>query len=570
METTFNHFPHYFSFIIIESAATKLIYPAQISIGRLYGKVIDANSKQPLAYATVMILKKLPNNQDTLLAGSLTQDNGDFNISGLPMGPMTVLINYIGNKDIVKKVVISAPNNLEQDIGDVAMESNAQLLTTVEIKAEKVTTSLSLEKRVFNVDKSLTSAGGNAEDILKNVPSITIDSDGNAKLRDKSTTIYVDGKPSLMALNQIPSDQIESIEVISNPSAKYEAATTGGILNIVMKKNQKPGYNGMINLGIGNQDRYIGGLNLNANEGNWNVSGFYNFNTANVHTNGYLYRTNLFNDGNIINYFNQNSNLFFKNTFQTGRLNVDHALNIRNTISVNASFNTGLFNVPVVQNYNYESETRQKTEYGSRQTISENKFLRNSAEAQWKKMYAKKNKSLTTLANYAWGNGSNMANWNTTGFNMEGNMLPGYPELVDIYGENKSNQGVFQIDYINPINDSTKIELGARSFWSTRDQNYFYSPFDYVTNEYILDKEFSQDTRIIERINAAYVTYSGQMKQRIGFQAGLRFEQSSMSGTTRLEGASDFGYAYPKGNIKDLLRSLFPAIYFIKKDRFFN
>ena len=210
---------------------------AGLKIGRLYGKVVDNTTKKhPLAYATVMIMRTLPNGQDSLIEGSLTEDNGEFNITGLPMGAFTVKINYIGNKDIIRKVKIAPPNNVEQDLGDLVMEENAQMLNEVEIKAEKVSTMISLEKRVFNVDKNITAAGGTAEDILKNVPSVTVDVDGSVKLRDKGTTIYVDGKPSLMTLNQIPSDQIESVEVISNPSAKYEAATTGGIVNIVMKK----------------------------------------------------------------------------------------------------------------------------------------------------------------------------------------------------------------------------------------------------------------------------------------------------------------------------------------------
>ncbi|MBL0025488.1 MAG: carboxypeptidase regulatory-like domain-containing protein [Saprospiraceae bacterium] len=307
---------------------------SSLKIGRLYGKVIDGPSKQPLAYATVMVMRTLPNGQDSLIEGSLTEDNGEFNIKELPMGAFTVKINYVGNNEFNRKVRISPPNSVEQDLGDIAMIPDAQILSTVEIKAEKVSAMISLEKRVFNVDKNITAAGGTAEDILKNIPSVTIDIDGNAKLRDKGTTIYVDGKPSLMAINQIPSDQIESVEVISNPSAKYEAASTGGIVNIVLKKHRKPGYNGSVSLGIGTMGRYNGAANLNTNEGNWNLSGFYSFNSADVTTNGYLNRTNRNSDGSVINYFNQKTDVNFRNTFHTARLNLDYNLNNRNTFSL--------------------------------------------------------------------------------------------------------------------------------------------------------------------------------------------------------------------------------------------
>ncbi len=536
-----------------------------LAIGRLYGKVVDATNNQPLPYATVMVLKKMPNGKDSLIEGSLTIENGEFNITGLVPGTYTVKFNYIGNKDILKVVKISAPNAIEQDMGDIKMEVDAQVLNTVEIKAEKVSTMISLEKRVFNVDKNITAAGGTAEDILKNVPSVTIDMDGNAKLRDKGTTIYVDGKPSLMALSQIPADQIESVEVISNPSAKYEAATMGGILNIVMKKNRKPGYNGFVTVGVGNQSRYNGAVNLNLNEGKWSMGGFYSFNTSDIPTTGYLYRTNRQANGVVTSYFNQNSLISSLNTFHTARVNLDYNLSNRNLLSMSASLNSGMFDNQTNQSYQYFSDKLILTEYGVRATNSKNEFLRNNVEAQWKKSYAKKDKSLVTLLNYAWGNGNNLADWNTTGFDKDGISLENYPELVNIDGKNVNKQGVFQLDYVNPINDSTKIEMGVRSFWSVRDQQYFYSPFDYEASKFILDSQFSQDNRIQESINALYATYSGRLKHKISFQAGLRFEQSQMKGNSRLEGASDFGYSYPKGNSKDLLRSLFPALYISKK-----
>ncbi len=538
---------------------------SSMKVGRLYGKVVDDTKKNPLAYATVMVMRTLPNGQDSLIEGSLTEDNGDFNITGLPMGAFKVKINYIGNKDIILKVKIAPPSNVEQDLGDLVMQEDAQVLNEVEIKAEKVSTMISLEKRVFNVDKNITAAGGTAEDILKNVPSVTVDMDGSVKLRDKGTTVYVDGKPSLMSVNQIPSDQIESVEVISNPSAKYEAATTGGIVNIVMKKNRKPGYNGSVSLGIGNQDRYNGAVNLNTNEGKWSLSGFYSFNTANVPANGYLYRTNRSLIGDISDYFNQNSDIASKNSFHTGRLNLDYTLNNRNTLSLSGSVNKGVFNNLTDQNFEYLSSSLKKTESGIRKTTSENMFLRNNVETQWKRTFAKKNKSLIAIANYSWGDGSNLGDWNTTGFNTEGNILINNPELVDIKGDNKSGQGLFQLDYVNPLNDSTRLEMGVRSFFSDRDQNYFFSTFDYQSNKFALDAEFSQDTKITESINAAYITYSGKLKNQISYQAGLRFEQSQMTGKTRLEGTTDFGYSYPKGNVKDLLRSIFPALYISKK-----
>ncbi|HOY03930.1 MAG TPA: TonB-dependent receptor [Saprospiraceae bacterium] len=536
-----------------------------LPLGRLYGKVIDAISKEPIAYASVTVLRTLSNGQDSLIGGALTLGNGDFNVTGVSLGLCKVNVSYMGNKDVVKSVKISAPGNVEQDLGNLAMTADMQVLGTVDVQAEKSSTTISLEKRVFNVEKNITATGGTAEDVLKNVPSVTVDMDGNAKLRDKEATVYVDGKPTLMTLNQIPSDQIESVEVISNPSAKYEAATMGGILNIVLKKNRKPGYSGLVGLGVGTQDRYNGMLQLNANEGKWNISGFYNINSSGVQTDAYVNRTNLNTEGTVQNYFNQNSLVTFKNTFQTGRVNVDYAINNRNTLSVSGTLSGGQFDVPVVQDYASLSTDRLVTSYGVRQTLSENDFSRNSVETQWKKTYATKNKSLIAFVNYAWSNSGNTGSWNTTDFDASGQPLPEYPELVEIAGKSNNQQAVFQLDFVNPVNDSTKVEMGIRSFFSGRDQDYFFNRYDYTANAFLQVKEFSQDTRITESINAAYVTYSGRLKKQIDYQVGLRFEQSGMTGLSRLEGTSDFGYSYPHGTGKDLLRSFFPSVYLSKK-----
>ena len=534
---------------------------ASLLIGRLYGKVIEAETKQPLAYASVTVFNK----SDSLIGGSLVTENGDFNITGLPMGAFTVKATYMGYETWTKAVKLSAPNNIEEDLGNLTLAPDSRILNTVEITAQKATTTMSLEKRVFNVDKNLTSAGGTAEDVMKNVPSVTVDMDGNAKLRDRATTIYVDGKPTLLALSQIPADQIESVEVISNPSAKYEAATMGGILNLVLKKNRKPGYNGILSAGIGTQKRYNGMLNLNAHEGKWTLSSFYNLNAAAVPSNAYLYQTNRSADGIVQNYFNQNTTVLFANSFQTGRLSLEYAANNRNTFSLAGTISAGKFDITPVQNYEYLSPTRQRTSYGTRKTNPKNDFRNNNLEAQWTKTFAKKDKSLIVLGNYAWGNGINTASWTTTGFNNDGVVLPDYPELVRINGGNVNAQGVFQVDYVNPISDSSKLGMGLRSFWSARDQQFFYNPFSYETNLYVQDDQLSQDARVTENINAAYVTYSGRLKYQIEYQAGFRFEQSNLTGISHLGAAPNFGYDYPKGFGKDFLRAFFPSLYLAKK-----
>ena len=535
-----------------------------MNIGRLYGKIVETGGKPPVAYASVTVLRTIAG-RDSLIGGALTQENGDFNITGLPMGPLKVKVTFVGYKDVIKMVKVSPPDNVEQDLGNIQMAADAKVLGEVQITAEKVSTQISLEKRVYNVEKNITATGGTAEDVLKSVPSVSVDVDGNAKLRDRATTIYVDGKPSLMSLTQIPSDQIESVEVISNPSAKYEASTTGGILNIVLKKNRKPGYNGMIGLGVGSQGRYNGMLNLNAHEGKFNVTGFYNINSSQSPSTGYVNLINKNADGSVKNYFNQNTGVTFDNTFQIGRLGFDYAVNNRNTFSLSGTVVNGKFNINSDQNFEFLNPDKTKLSSGNRVTTPQNNFHNNNIETSWKKTFAKKDESLTLLGNYSWGTFSNLADWTTNNYDAKGQSLANNPELVHILGGNKSQQAVFQLDYVNPINDSTKVEMGLRSFWSGKDQSSLYNNFNYDKNTYFQDNSLSQDTRLTESINAAYVTYSSRFKYGINYQVGLRFEQSSLTGLSHLDGTSNFGYSYPKGTGKDLARSLFPALYLSKK-----
>ena len=205
--------------------------------GRVYGKIIDAKTKKPVEFASVVVLWY---NKDSLLGGSLTRENGEFNIENLPaMGGFRFRATQIGYKPYEIKIYIQLPNKLEQDLGDIKFEIDQKLLNEVEVVAEKNAVVMSIDKRTYNVDKDISIRGGTAADVMKNVPGVTMDAEGNAQLRNQSPTIFIDGRPSNLTLVQIPADQIDRVEIITNPSVKFDANTTGGILNIIMKKNLK-------------------------------------------------------------------------------------------------------------------------------------------------------------------------------------------------------------------------------------------------------------------------------------------------------------------------------------------
>ena len=535
-------------------------------VGRIYGKIIDGTTNQPIPYASVVAMRPL-GKRDSIVGGMLTIENGDFNLDNLPMGGVKIKISVLGYKEIIKNASLFPPE-MEIDLGDLKLATDTKVLSEVTVTGEKSGMTMNLDKKTFNVDKNITSTGGTAEDVLKNVPSISVDADGGVKLRNNNTTIYVDGRPTVLSMNQIPSDQIESVEVISNPSAKYEASTTGGIVNIVLKKNRKPGYNGFLGLGVGTNSRYDATANLNVKAGRFNVTSFFSYRSSNAPTEGYTLKTNFLPTPPLPPNYYQYSLGTFDNNFKIGRIAVDYAINNRNTFTLAGTIVSGVFNFDVDQT-NYYLGTNLDTLYsGPRSIRPRNNFLQHQAQALWKKTYPKKGKELTADLNYGWGSSNNAQDWVNTLYNRStGAVATGfptkssfYPDTTKLSGGSEGNQLVFQMDFTNPINDSTKIEAGVRGSWSNRIQNTFVD--DYRNGVATRIGVLSSDYNISDKIMAGYVTYTGKWSG-IGYQGGVRYEQSNLSGTSRID-ATKFGYDYP-GAGTSFFNSLFPSLYLSKK-----
>lgn len=524
--------------------------------GRVYGKVIDSKTKKPVEFASVVVLWY---NKDSILNGVLAKDNGEFNIENLPpMGGFRLKISQIGYKTSISKFFIQVPNKLEVDLGDMKLEPDEKLLGEVEVTTQKSSVNLSIDKRVYNVDKDLSVKGGTGVDVMKNVPGVTVDADGNAQLRNQSPIIFVDGRPSNLTLQQIPADQIDRVEIITNPSVKFDANATGGILNIIMKKNLKPGYNGMAMAYVGTGDRYGGMMNLNVKEGRWNISGMYSYNQQMNRTKGFTNRTQLDTAKNktVTGYFNQENNTNFQNVFNFGRLGIDYNINIRNMISLNGMIVSG--KIKSSDDQSFELLDKDKVSLLSAERVNEQfaKFYNYNAQLLYKKTYPKVGKELTADVSYNRTIADNGFLFST--------YLPNFPvSLQNNKGTNYANQGVFQLDYVNPISETKKFEAGVKAYYKQTTQANTTSNYSYSKNEYVRDSAMSNIYVIDDMINAAYVNYNSTTIWGIGYQAGLRFEQSYYLGNITDKNIS-FSYNYPS-TTNDILKSIFPGIYFSKK-----
>jgi outer membrane receptor protein involved in Fe transport len=527
------------------------------SIAHLYGKVLDATSKEPVEFASVALLWY---DKDSAVAGCLVKSNGDFSLDNLAFGAFRLRISFIGYKTIEQKMFINM-QNVDKDLGNLMLAPDAELLKDVVVSEDKATMQMSIDRKVYNVDKDISTRGGTGLDAVKNIPSVTVDADGNVSLRNNSVAIYIDGRPTTLTLQQIPSDQIDRVEIITNPSVKFDAATTGGILNVILKKNSKPGYNGVIMGGIGTNDRYNGMANLNIKQGKFNVFGMYNYNTQTNFNDGFTNRNSItlpppdLNTGVINKFYNQTDTSRMKNTFQFARAGVDYYIDNRNTLTLSGNYVHGSFDNKDFQHYQYRDEWGNFASKGDRTNISATSFNNYTGQLQYKRTYPKQGKEFTTDLTVNGG----QTNTSYT-FTTYQNPLPHIVQRSN--GGTPSWQYTYQTDYVNPINDHTKIETGVRSYlqrsFSTqqtfnKDSAGNFVSFSDLTNNY----------NITNLTNAAYINYSSKIKS-INYMAGLRFEESYYKGNITNKDIS-FSYQYPDAKLNKLQYCFFPALYFSKK-----
>ncbi len=549
----------YKKLIILLFLITNVAFAQNSPSGKITGKVIDTSNNQALSFASVGVFQS-QNGKDILVGGVTIPENGEFVINNLPLGKLIIKISFVGYQAVSQEISLTES---PFDLGTIKLNPDTKMLQEVQVKGEKDQVSLGMDKRIFSVGKNLTTIGGTAESLLRSVPSLSIDESGNASLRNMATTIYINGKPTQLTLAQIPANQIESVEVISNPSARYDASTSGGIVNLVLKKNREAGFNGSVSGGFGSNSRFDGSLNLDYHEGKWNFTGLYNANSTKNPLNGYTNRINSLN-GSPVSYFNQNTDISLNNLFQNGRLVVDYAADKFNTFSLAGTVVSGSFNTVANQVYNYQNAAQQITSSGGRTTIPQNSFTNIGAEFDWKHTYARKGRELSLVTSFTRNNVSNAADWLTTAKNADGSDVPTYPETDKISGRQIGSQYLMQLDYVHPLNDSTKLEMGVRSYTYNRDQQYFFNQLNNDTQVFNLLTNYSQNADVLETVNAAYFLYNHRLKRKVTMEVGLRVEQSFLHGLSRFDN-STFGYDYPSANGGNWFQAFFPTFALSKK-----
>ena len=554
------------------------------SIGHVYGKLVDSAGR-PISDASVLLMRNkydsaTKKTKQVLLKGLTTTAKGEFNFEDLPMfGALKLKISATGYKSIEQNVAFqlkmpaggipknvtdpaqavnamsSTINGFDKDLGNIKMSVDIAQLQAVTVSATTPTLKMDIDKKVYNVEKDLVNAGGTAMDIMKNVPSVNVDIDGNLTLRNSTPLIYVDGRPSTLTLDQIPADAIESVEVITNPSAKYDASGGGaGIVNIVLKKNRKSGYNGNVRAGVDSHGALNGGINFNLRQDKFNftANGFYNENRA--VTDGSV---NRYNQGDTATSIDQTMKTKNSGAFAFGSLGLDYFVTNRTTFSLTGIHVHGDFNpvqdLNVTNNIFFPSGT--ETDYTTRTVNTQREFNANGLQFAFKHLFPKEGENITADLNYFDGINNNTALTVSDFLTGQPGSDVGAIQQQKVVGGGTNKFLTIQTDYVHPFDAKTKLEAGLRmntQHLVSNTQTFYDST---GVGDYYPIPAASTDYNNTNNVYAAYVSFTSAIKD-FGYQAGLRAENSNYTGELINE-KMNFSNSYPI--------SLFPSLFLSEK-----
>jgi ferric enterobactin receptor len=538
--------------------------PAGIT-AQVYGKIVDADGK-PLADVSVLLMKTSRDSstkkaKEVLVSGITTKANGDFNFADIPLGgPMKLKISSLEYSPIDQPIQFGMGGGLIKDLGNITLKKDIKQLANVTVTASKPLLRLDGEKKIFSVDKDLVSAGGTAIDVMKNVPSVQVDIDGNVTMRNAQPTLFLDGRPTTLTLDQIPASAIESVEVITNPSAKYDASGgNAGILNIVLKKNKKSGYNGTIQSGIDKYGAISGGGDLSIRQQKFNFSVSANLNQNKGRSNGTTTRDN-FAETPETSIF-QNNTSRNKGQFMFGRIGFDYFLTNRTTVSIGAVKVRGEMKpnemISTAADSLYSAGTT--SSYSERSTTGSRVFNGTGFTLGLKQLFPKDGQELTADINFFGGKNTASSLYHTDIFAAKEGAITDYIEQK--LQSNGRNQFItIQTDYVQPIKGKLKVETGLRAQLRTTKSdidNFFYNK---GTGEFDIVSNASTNYKNADNVYAAYVSVSNTIKN-FGYQLGLRAESSSYDGEKTNTGEK-FSNQFPI--------SLFPSVSLnqkLKKDQ---
>ncbi len=498
--------------------------------GVITGVLKDKEQESPLMYASIVVHSVA---DSAMVAGAISDEDGRFVIEDLSTGNYYLVINYVGYPRQEVNDIRITPRSEVHDTGTIYITPDTSVLSEVTVEATRELMEVGLDRRVFNVAQELTAVGGSALDLMQNIPSVAVDFDGNVSLRGSdNVTILIDGRPSGLlgltgseALEQLPSDMVERVEVITNPSVRYDPDGTSGIINIVMKKERERGYNGMVSLNASTGERYTGSLNVNYHTGNVNLFANYSGRMFNMDGSGESYRASFLSDTTYLDQFSGFENEMDAHNFTIG---VDYSLNDRHTLTSSFGYNTRDRNSFSETDYlsmdrdyhtteDFFRETYNYTDHGGYQVNLSHRMEFDQDFREWTTDLVYSTRSM------------NSTQENEQFYRMT---LKGDPDDVfqNTYREGGMQMIRLQTDYIHPLGAESKLEFGGQFFMRERDHDFLFFDYDHESGSWVNNEGLSNHFIHNELRYSGYGIYSSVLGN-YSLQAGLRFEQANISVT---------------------------------------
>ena len=550
--------PHFSVILLLVCFATGLFTAQATELAdtvKLTGIVLDAESQEPLAYASVSVLNRP---DSSLVDGVVTDETGSFTLD-------TRQQNFLVRVEYLSYEPQYFSDFSEQQSGVIHLDNiylnvSDQMLQEVKVRGQREQVVMSLDKKIFNVSEDLSRIGGSAQDVLDNIPSVTVDVDGNVSLRGSSNVrILINGKQSGLvgissadALRQLSSNMIERVEVVTNPSARYDAEGMGGIINIVLRKDSNRGINGSFDVYTGYPHNHSATANLNYRREKVNFFGSYGFQYRRRPGNSYQRRT-LTNDDGTTDRLIQDEVFTRSEYAHTLRGGLDYYITPKNTLTGAVLFSTGRGkNLNTIDQLNYTNDVL----LGGKKRYFEEREAEPNMDysLSYKRTFDRKDQVLTIDANYTYGYESEQADIDEEPYAMD---VPISEALSDQFSDivETNDNLVIQADYSQPVGDKGKIEAGYKSSIRNIDNDYFVE--ELRDGEWVTLPEVTNQFAYDEDIHALYATV-GDDREKFTYQVGVRVEATQIG--TRLIGTGqdttkNYVNVFPSGHFAYKLKN---------------
>jgi len=486
-------------------------------LGTISGNVFDTINGQPVEYANIVLYAKMDSSQIT---GTITDKNGSFLLSDLHPGLYFVKIDFMGYEEKRIQDITIKPNAPNVDLGKIGIKQTVLPSEGVEVTAEKVPFQYQIDKKVINVSKMQTAITGTAVDVLENVPSVTVDIEGNVSLRgSENFTVLIDNRPTVLdpndALQQIPASTIEDIEIITNPSAKHDPDGTAGIINVLMKKNTGSGASGIVNLNAGLDDKSGADFLWSYRTGPVKISLGADYNRR--YNPGTALTESRTTHDNLTSYIYSDGTSVWGRTRYGFRGSLEWNLTQSDLLGAGFRWGNMDMNRNSEENYNEWAQPDMTHFYYISQDLSERSGNFYQANLDYQHRFSKKGHEILAQANLSRRDGDESSS----------------NELLDLdhhltSGQKSTESGPgdrlrLKLDYTLPFNEKAKFEAGFQSRFSLSKDRTTLSEFDSLTSVYVNLTEYEHDVDYERTIHSLYSTLSNEFGN-FGIQAGLRGE----------------------------------------------